>query len=122
MRTTMPATTSDARRADRNFGVVTLGARTTVFFQFATDAIALERGEIVDEQFAVEMIHLVLQTHGGELGEFALEGDAVTVLGAHGHALCALDLVENAGHLPTLEQPEKTNAALRAWLKETDNG
>lgn len=29
----------------------------------------------------------------------------------------ALHIVEGAGHLPTLEQPEETNAALRRWLE-----
>ena len=28
-----------------------------------------------------------------------------------------LDIIENAGHLPTLEQPEKTNESLNKWLK-----
>ena len=28
-----------------------------------------------------------------------------------------LVVIENAGHLPTLEQPEATTAALRAWLE-----
>jgi pimeloyl-ACP methyl ester carboxylesterase len=28
-----------------------------------------------------------------------------------------LDIIENAGHLPTLEQPETTNESLRKWLK-----
>ncbi|MCV6823502.1 MULTISPECIES: alpha/beta fold hydrolase [Halocynthiibacter] len=28
-----------------------------------------------------------------------------------------LEIIENAGHLPTLEQPEKTNAALARWLE-----
>lgn len=28
-----------------------------------------------------------------------------------------LVIVENAGHLPTLEQPEETNAALKRWLE-----
>ena len=28
-----------------------------------------------------------------------------------------LEVIENAGHLPTLEQPEQTNAALRRWLE-----
>ena len=32
-----------------------------------------------------------------------------------------LEIIENAGHLPTLERPEETNAALRRWLKEIDN-
>lgn len=28
-----------------------------------------------------------------------------------------LEVIENAGHLPTLEQPERTNAALARWLE-----
>ncbi len=28
-----------------------------------------------------------------------------------------LEIINNAGHLPTLEQPEQTNAALRRWLE-----
>lgn len=41
------------------------------------------------------------------------------------HALMpqsTLTVIDGAGHLPTLEQPEKTTAALRTWLKETHNG
>lgn len=30
----------------------------------------------------------------------------------------SLEVIPNAGHLPVLEAPELTNAALRAWLKE----
>jgi pimeloyl-ACP methyl ester carboxylesterase len=29
-----------------------------------------------------------------------------------------LAIIENAGHLPTLEQPEATNEALQRWLEE----
>jgi pimeloyl-ACP methyl ester carboxylesterase len=29
-----------------------------------------------------------------------------------------LEIIKGAGHLPSLEQPEATNAALRRWLKE----
>lgn len=29
-----------------------------------------------------------------------------------------LEIIDDAGHLPTLEQPEKTNAALARWLEE----
>lgn len=29
-----------------------------------------------------------------------------------------LEIVERAGHLPTLEQPEQTNAALQRWLED----
>lgn len=31
-----------------------------------------------------------------------------------------LRVIEGAGHLPTLEQPDKTTAALAAWLEQTD--
>jgi pimeloyl-ACP methyl ester carboxylesterase len=37
------------------------------------------------------------------------------------HALLpnsTLEIVENAGHIPTLEQPEITSAALARWIKE----
>ena len=27
-----------------------------------------------------------------------------------------LEVIENAGHLPTLEQPEKTTEILKTWL------
>ncbi len=39
------------------------------------------------------------------------------------HGLMAgsqLTIIDGAGHLPTLEQPEETNAALAAWLEKTD--
>ncbi len=29
-----------------------------------------------------------------------------------------LEIIDGAGHLPTLEQPEKTNAALARWLED----
>ena len=31
----------------------------------------------------------------------------------------ALEIIEGAGHLPTLEQPQKTTAALIRWLEDT---
>jgi len=33
-----------------------------------------------------------------------------------------LTILKNAGHLPTLEQPDATTAALKAWLEEIPNG
>lgn len=33
-----------------------------------------------------------------------------------------LTILPNAGHLPSLEQPDATTAALQAWLKEIPNG
>ncbi len=32
---------------------------------------------------------------------------------------CSLEIIEGAGHLPTLEQPQKTTAALIRWLEDT---
>lgn len=50
------------------------------------------------------------------------EDDALCPLDRHTlmHELLAnstLEIIKGAGHLPTLEQPEKTNAALLQWLK-----
>lgn len=33
-----------------------------------------------------------------------------------------LKVIDGAGHLPTLEQPGRTNAALRAWMEDLENG
>ena len=33
------------------------------------------------------------------------------------HAESRLVVIEDAGHLPTMERPEAVNAALRAWLE-----
>ncbi|MCV2870294.1 alpha/beta hydrolase [Defluviimonas sp. WL0002] len=41
------------------------------------------------------------------------------------HSLIAgsrFEILEGAGHLPTLERPIETTAALRRWLSETDHG
>ena len=66
----------------------------------------------------------------------AFGGPALVLCGEH-DALCpvhrhtlmhdlmphsTLTILPNAGHLPTLEQPEATTAALAAWLKEIPNG
>lgn len=62
----------------------------------------------------------------------AFSGPALVLMGA-GDRLCPLDrhklmhalmpqsrlaIIDGAGHLPTLEQPEKTTAALVRWLEE----
>lgn len=62
----------------------------------------------------------------------AYEGPSLVLCGRHDalcpverhetmHALLAnsrLEIIEEAGHLPTLEQPEITTAALRRWLED----
>lgn len=54
------------------------------------------------------------------------EDDALCPVHRHRlmHALmprATLTIFKNAGHLPTLEQPDATTAALNAWLKEISN-
>ncbi|SHH41085.1 Pimeloyl-ACP methyl ester carboxylesterase [Cognatiyoonia sediminum] len=56
-------------------------------------------------------------------------GEEDTLCPVHRHTLMhelmphsTLTILPNAGHLPTLEQPEATTAALQAWLKEIPNG
>ncbi|MGX9357263.1 alpha/beta fold hydrolase [Roseobacteraceae bacterium S113] len=60
---------------------------------------------------------------GAGLPALALVGRDDALCPIHRHARiaglmpnCALEIVEGAGHLPTLEQPEATNAALARWL------
>ncbi|WP_425349791.1 alpha/beta fold hydrolase [Manganibacter manganicus] len=52
------------------------------------------------------------------------EGDMLCPLGRHRlmHELIAgssLVTIARSGHLPTLEQPEPTNMALKRWLEST---
>jgi hypothetical protein len=68
------------------------------FLQLAPYAITLENREIVDEELALEMIHLMLQTDGGKTRQLTLEGDAVPVLRSNLDSLSALDIVEETGH------------------------
>lgn len=73
-----------------------------------------------------------LQTRPDQQGTLHTFGGPSLVLCGRDDALCpvqrhelmasllpnaVLEIVENAGHLPTLEQPETTNAALRRWLE-----
>jgi len=62
-------------------------------------------------------------------------GPSLVLMGKHDE-LCPLDrhqlmtkllinsqlcIIDNAGHLPCLEQPEQTNAALQLWLEQQEN-
>src|SRR6188768_1532576 len=42
------------------------GAFLAILVQFLANALALEIGQIVDEEFSFEVVHLVLQTDGGK--------------------------------------------------------
>ena len=74
------------------------GTLLAIFIQLLANALALEIGEIVDEQLAFEMVHLVLQAHGRETIEVDLEDLALHVLGAGADGGGTLHLVENAGN------------------------
>src|SRR6185312_15081805 len=65
--------------------------------ELLADAVALDVGEVVDEELAVEMIHLVLQADREHSLEVALEPLAMAILGTDAHLRGALDLVEDAG-------------------------
>src|SRR5579875_442033 len=73
-------------------------ALPALLVEFLADALALEVGEIVHEQLAVEVIHLVLEAHREKTLEIALERLALTVLGAHADLRGPLHLVEDPGH------------------------
>lgn len=56
-------------------------------------------------------------------------GEDDTLCPVHRHTLMhdlmphsTLTILPNAGHLPTLEQPDATTAALKVWLEEIPNG
>jgi hypothetical protein len=66
--------------------------------ELLADALALELRQVVDEELAVEMVHLVLQADGQHAVELALDDGAAGVLVAHAHALGAWHVVIDAGH------------------------
>src|SRR5690606_13909747 len=77
-------------------------------FQIAfLDALALELREVVDEQLAFEMIHLVLDALREQTFRLELERLAVAVERLHLDALGPLDVVVQPGHgqAPLLEAP-----------------
>ena len=94
MRSMRHMTRADARgRPGRS-----AGALAAFFFEFSPDALALEPRQVIDEQLAGQMIHLVLQAYRRQTLQLTLEWLAVRILGAHLHARRALDLLEYVGH------------------------
>ncbi len=59
--------------AGRARALLSRNAFLALFVQFLTDLVALEVGQVVDEQLALEMIHLVLHAHRQHAFEVALE-------------------------------------------------
>ena len=52
---------------------------STVFLEALANALAFRLRQVVDKQLAVEMIHLVLDTHGEQPVEFAFDFLAITI-------------------------------------------
>ena len=62
------------------------------------DAVALERAQVVDEDLAHQVIHLVLDADGRQALGVELVGLAVAAERAHAHAGVALDLLVDLRH------------------------
>src|SRR6185437_3396677 len=73
-------------------------ALLAVLLQLLADALTLEIGKVVDEELAVEVIHLVLDADGENLLAVPLEEVAVAVLGTDTDPRGALHLLEIAGN------------------------
>src|SRR6185437_12073054 len=73
-------------------------ALLALLLELLADALTLEAREIVDEELAVDVVHLVLNADGEQLLAVTLEDVAVAVLGAHPDLRGALDLIEVSGH------------------------
>jgi hypothetical protein len=68
------------------------------FFSIRSDAVALEGAQVLDEDLAHQVVHLVLDAHRHQAGGFALEEFAVAVERAHGHPRVAAHLVVDRRH------------------------
>src|SRR5690349_8154007 len=94
------ATSERAARAGRRSRGAR-GALLALLVELLANALALEIGQVVDEQLAVEMIHLVLDAHGEDVLVVALEARAAAILEAHAHLGGALHLIEDPRHRQT---------------------
>src|SRR5712691_141685 len=72
-----------------------------VLLDLLLDAVARHGGEMVDEEHAVQVIHLVLDDTREKTLGFEVYGFAVLVRGLDGHPLAALDVPEDAGQRET---------------------
>src|ERR1700741_890901 len=66
--------------------------------ELRADALLLELRQVLDEHLALEVIHFVLNADREQSLRFQGERIAVLVVGAHLHALRALDQLIDAGH------------------------
>ena len=71
------------------------------FFQLLDDALLFELRQILDEHQALQMVHLMLNTHCQQTIDFDLEGFAVLIQCAHPYPFGTRDFFEYAGNAET---------------------
>src|SRR5258708_16530152 len=86
----------ERQRSDRLSNAAS-GGFAELFLKLGLDALLLEARQIVDEDFALEVIHLVLDANREELVCDEGERLAVQIERAHGDALGALDRLVDSG-------------------------
>src|SRR4051812_12893746 len=69
-----------------------------IFLELLANALALQVGEVVDEELAVEVIHLMLHAHGKDVVAVTLELLPLAVEGAHANLGRPHNLIEHARH------------------------
>src|SRR5580698_8555088 len=86
------------RPSERRNGSSSLAPRRALLallLQAPTDELALQLGQVIDEELPVEMVHFVLDTHREHTFRVDVERLAVATLGAHPDSGGTLELVVN---------------------------
>ena len=74
------------------------GLQALLFLQLASNALALQRRQIVDEQFALQMIYFMLKANCQQAIQLPTEALSLTVQGGHFHTGRPTDCFVKAGH------------------------
>src|SRR5258708_21573466 len=90
------------------------GGFALTFLELRADPVLLELGQVIDEDLALQMVHLVLDARGRHAGGIQREPRAVAIERGDGDALRALDIVVDARnrqasllvHRDALESPD----------------
>src|SRR3984893_6726445 len=104
---------------------MTVAARGTLlsfFFQAAPDELALELREVVDEQLALEMIHLMLDANSQKSIRIHFKRLPVGPQGSHPDVGGALHLVEYVGYRQTTLFTGTASFGLQQFGVDEDHG